>query len=64
MLNAIKKSINMKNWKAMFAKYGNKKKERKSNLKFVGNQMMFDHPVYAKYRLISLANIHLLKHFR
>lgn len=29
MLNAIKKSINMKNWKAMFAKYGNKKKKKK-----------------------------------
>lgn len=28
MLNAIKKSINMKNLKALFAKYGNKKKKR------------------------------------
>lgn len=38
----------------MFAKYGNKKKgERKQYLKFVGNQMMFDHAVYAKYRLTS-----------
>lgn len=49
----------------MFAKYGNKKKgERKQYHKFVGNQMMFDHAVYAKYRLISLASIHLLKHSR
>lgn len=58
----IKKNLT---WKAMFAKYGNKKKgERKQYLKFVGNQMMFDHAVYAKYRLISLASIHLLKHSR